>query len=162
MERKREIQPLTPEDRVYAQNLIEQYDTVIRKIINVQLDPDLKSEFEDLVQDVYERICVQLEDFKTYDSPEALVVTIATRAVWRKHRDRKETVPLADIYPAGEEDRTLDDLLPLSTTPEDRRLLTAIYRDRDTEKEVAQDLGEKPATVRQRVKRARDRLKKVL
>lgn len=162
MDRKREIHPLTPDDQRYAKDLIEQYDRVIRSVIHNQLDQDLKSEFDDLVQDVFERICAQLEDFKTYDSPEALVVTIATRAVWRLHRARKETVPLEDIYPAREGDRTLDDLLPLSTTSEDRRLLTAIYRDRDTEKEVAQDLGEKPATVRQRVKRARDRLKKVL
>lgn len=162
MKRKKAVKPLSSEDQLYAKALIKKYDKTVRRVISAYLDPKLMAEFEDVVQNVYEAICSQLDDFRTYNSQEALVVTIASRAVWRVHRNRKETVPLADEHQAKEMDRGLEDIFPSSISDEDKKLLISIYEHMDTEKEVADDMGEKPATIRQRVKRARDRLKETL
>lgn len=162
MERKRETYPLTSGERVFAKNLIEKYDRLIRRVIASQLDPRLAYEFEDVVQNVYEMICRQLEDFRRYDRPEALVVTIAARAVWRLHREWKETVPLPEDCAAREEDKGLEELLPDRLPAGDRALLISVYQNRYTEREVAEGMGVSPAALRQRMKRARDRLRKIL
>lgn len=165
MKQKRKRRPLTPEEQSYAKALIEKYDPVIRRVVSARLEQRFYDEFEDVVQNVYETICTQLDDFMTYDKPEALVVTITTRAVWRVHKRWKETVSITDeeaLAAPTEPDIGLVEILPDGMPSGDRELLTAVYQNRKTEKEVAEATGEKPSTVRQRVKRARDRLKKVL
>lgn len=162
MKIKKKGYSLTPEDQIYAKRLIKKFDKTIRRVIAAYLDPSLKYEAEDVVQNVYLMICQQLDDFRNYDSQEALVVTITTRAVKRLHRDWKDTVPLEDEYQAEDRDPGLDEILPSSLSPGDRSLLISVYQDRNTERELADDLGEEPATIRQRVKRARDRLRQAL
>lgn len=162
MGRKKQVYPLTPEEQVFAKNLIKQYDETSRRVIKSKLNPQYAYEFEDVVQNVYEMICKQLDDFRTYDKPEALVVTIATRAVWRLHRDWKETVPLSEDFVAKERDDGLDEILPDKLSSNDKKLLTSVYQDQNTEKEVAENMGVSPSAVRQRIKRARDRLRKIL
>ena len=162
MGRKKKVYPLTPEEQVFAKNLIKKYDEKIRRVIKSKLNPQYAYEFEDVVQNVYEMICKQLDDFKTYDKPEALVVTIAARAVSRLHRDWKETVPLSEDCVAKEEDKGLDEILPTDLSSGDKELLISVYQDRYTERETAENMGMNPSAVRQRMKRLRDRLRKIL
>lgn len=160
MEAKRKRRPLTAEEQRYAQELIRKYDKTIRRVVKAYLDLALKGELEDVVQSVYEAICCQLNDFKTYDSPEALVFTIASRAAWRLNKAWKETVSLTEELPAREPDRSLEDLLPGGISEEDKSLLISVYQHRDTAKEAAEDRGMKPEVVRQKLKRLRARMRK--
>lgn len=160
--REKKIEPLSEEDQVYAKELIRILNGRIRRTVRVTLGRDLSSEFEDIVQNVYEAICRQLDDFKNCDSQEALAVTIATRAVWTFRRDHKPTEALPEDIPAEESDRGLEELLPPSTPDADRALLTAVYDRRDTMVELAGELDCSPETLRQRLKRARARLRKAL
>ena len=163
---KRKVRPLSVEDQLYAKEQIEKYDPTIRKVIGTYLNKDLDSEFEDIVQDVFETICCQLDDFRTYSAPRALVVKITQRAVWKYFRQQKkyEAALLEENldYPAEEEDRGLEEILPFKLSPDDRQILIRTYQNMDTSMEVAADLGEKPATIRRRLNRARERLKKLL
>lgn len=159
---KREIKRLSKADQKYAKELIHKLDGTIRRVVRFYLDEALSSEFEDIVQSIYETICMQLDDFKKCDNQEALVVTISARKVWHTQRDWKTTEELTEDIPAMEEDRGLDSILPLSTSAADRAILTAAYEHRDTMKELSADLGCSSAMLRQRLKRARDRLKKAV
>lgn len=159
---EKQIEALSIEDQIYAKELIEKLDGTICRVVRSNLDADLSSEFEDIVQSVYERICMQLDDFKKCDSQEALAKTIAIRRVWHVQRDRKPTELLSDDIPAGEDDRGLADILPPSISDEDKAILTAVYECMDTMEELSEDLNCSAATLRQRLKRARDRLKKAI
>ena len=160
--RERKIEPLSEEDQVYAKELIRVLNGRIRRTVRVTLGRDLSSEFEDIVQNVYEAICRQLDDFKNCDSQEALAVTIATRAVWTFRRDHKPTEALPEDIPAEEADRGLGELLPTSTTDGDREILNAVYARRDRVADLAADLDCAPGTLRQRLRRAKARLKRTL
>lgn len=157
-----EKKPLSKEDRIYAKELICELDGTIRRVVRSYLGTDVSSEFEDVVQSVYETICVQLDDFKKCDSQEALAVVIAARKVWRVRRDRKPTEELSEDMPASEDDPGLEDIFPLSISDVDREILTSVYVYQDTMEELSVDLVCPAATLRQRLKRARDRLKKVI
>lgn len=157
---KKTIKPLSSSDQIYAKELIRKLDRKIRQCVGSYLDPGLSSEFEDIVQSVYEQICRQLEDFKTCDSPAALVSVIAARAVWHVHRDRKPTQELTEDIPAAEADCGLGEILPAHISDRDREILTAVYERQDTMEELARDLRCPSPTLRQRLKRAKARMKK--
>ena len=92
-----------------------------------------------------------------------MFVTIAKRAAWKAYRlQKKETLPLREDYPAREEDRGLEDILPAKLSQQDRQLLIRTYQNLETSMEVAEDMGEKPTTIRQRLSRARKRLEELL
>ena len=159
---KKEIKPLSKKDQVYAKNLLKEMDEVIRRVIHACLDAQLSSEFEDIIQDVYEAVCTQLDDFKSCANQEALMVTITTRRVWNFQRDHKQVEALSEDIPATEADFGLDELLPHSTSQADKEILISAYVHQDTMVELSGDLGCSPETLRQRLKRAKGRLKKAL
>lgn len=160
--REKKIKPLSKADQVYAKELIREFDGTIRRVVRSHLGDDLSSEFEDIVQSIYETICIQLDDFKKCGSQEALVVTIATRKVWHMQRDWKPTEELTEDILAIESDRGLGNILPASISDTDRAILIAAYENRDTMEELSTDWGCPSAKLRQRLKRARDRLKKAV
>lgn len=159
---KKKIKPLSIEDQIYAKELIRVLDGAIRRVVRSYLGSELVFEFEDTVQTVYEKICEQLEEFKKSDNPEAFAVRIAGRTASHVRRDHKITELLSQSIPAPEVDRGLEDILPSSISDKDRGILTSVYEHQDTMVALADDLGCAPETLRQRLKRAKRRLKKVL
>lgn len=159
---EKKIKPLSQEDQIYSKALIEVLNEKIRQTVRSNLGSDLSSEFEDIVQSVYEAICKQLYDFKSCDNQEALAVTIAARAVWVFRRNHKPTEVLSEDIPATEPDCGLDEILPASTSDTDRKVLTSVFERQDTMVELAADLGVSDSTVRQRLKRAKARLRRTL
>ncbi len=159
---RKQIKPLSREDQLYAKTLIRELDEAIRRTVRSYLGADLSSEFEDIVQSIYEEVCTQLDDFKSCNNPEAFVVTMAARAVWNFRRDHKPAEELPEDIPAMAYDRGLEDILPRITSDTDREILTAVYDRQDTMVELAGDLGCAPDTLRQRLKRAKTRLKRAL
>lgn len=162
MKKEKKNRPLTEEEQIFAKSLIDKYDKTIRRTVQANLYDEVGEDFEDVVQNVYEMICRQLDDFRSYKEPEALAYTIAARAARNRSRAYKETLPLTEDPPGRERDPGLGELLPEDLPERDRELLTAVYERRDTVAETARDHGEKPAAVRQRLKRVRDRMKVML
>jgi len=160
--RKKKVQPLSREDQIFAKELIQKLNATIYGVVRSYLDDDFSSDFEDIVQSVYEEICTQLGDFRRCDSQKALATVIAARKVWHIQRDRRPTEVLTDDVPAPEANRGLEDILPLSISDKDREILTSVYVAHDTMVELSADLGCPPETLRQRLKRAKARLKQSL
>lgn len=161
---KRSITPLNQDDQAFVCEVLEKYHKRLIRTINHYVGLDYPDAVEDILQDTFAAACAQVEDLKRYDSPEALLVTIAARTAQRELKRLRRELPLVDDdYPAPQEDIFgLEECLPNSTPPKDREILTLVYEHRDTPEEVARDKGIKPETIRQRLKRARDRLQKKL
>lgn len=158
------LRPLTPEEVVLVQNILREHDDTLRRVIYYALGPEFRDEGEDVLQDVYVTVCKQVDDFKTCDKTEALLVTIATRSAYRarKKLSKRTTIPLTEDIPADEPDHGLMEILPPTVSDEDRRLLTKIYEDRNTIAEEAEVRNIKAPTLRQRLKRIRDELRTAL
>ena len=118
-------------------------------------------EAEDAVQDAFvrflERAPAQL------DSPDAWLMRVLTngcksrlRLAWRRVGPLPETL----AAPGPEEREELEELFSLP--PEDRLVLHLHYYEGWSTDEIGQMLGQKPGTVRSRLARAREKLRKLL
>ncbi len=56
----------------------------------------------------------------------------------------------------------LDTILPCSLSPSDKRLLKRVYEEQDNIVDIAKEFGKKDTALRQQLKRARDRVKKII
>ena len=154
---------LTPEERAYAEELIQTYGVLIRHTARRYLGQDYAKDMEDVVQDTYEAICRQVDQFAFYENKGALIVTITMRTAKRYRKKNNRFVPLEIELTAPERGPAgLDELLPRATSEGDRDLLNRFYVYRETTGQIATELGEQESTIRQRLKRARDRLRKRL
>ncbi len=164
MATKAPLRPLTPEETAFVQNILSEYDAMLRRVIFHALGEEFRNEGEDVLQDVYESVCRQVDDFRTCDNHTALLVTIASRSAYRTRRrlSKRVSVPLTEDIPVDETDHGLLEILPPTTSDEDRRLLTKIYAERNTIAEEAEARNIKAPTLRQKLKRIRDELRSAL
>lgn len=120
-----------------------------------------RQEAEDAVQDAFvkflERAPAELEN------PGAWLMRVLVngcksrlRLAWRRVGPLPETLPA----PGPEEREELEELFSLP--PEDRAVIHLHYYEGFSTGEIAQMLGQRPGTVRSRLFRARERLRKLL
>ena len=120
-----------------------------------------QQEAEDAVQDAFlrylEKAPVDLEN------PSAWLARVLVngcksrlRLAWRRVGPLPDTLPA----PGPEEREELEELFSLP--PEDRAVIHLHYYEGYSTGEIAQMLGQRPGTVRSRLSRARERLKKLL
>lgn len=164
MATKASPRPLTTEEAAYVQSILREHDAKLRRVIYSILRQEFRDEGEDVLQDVYETVCRQVDDFKVCDNHEALLVTIAARSAYRtrKRLCKRATVPLTEDIPTSEPDYGLLEILPFSTSDKDRQLLAKIYEERNTITDEAEAQKIKAPTLRQRIKRIRDQLRDIL
>jgi len=157
-------QPLTPEQQAFADQFIGMYGKYIRCTAKNYLGSALQREIEDVVQDVCRMVCEQLDDFAVSNDPHRLLRTITARRAFRvrKKLNRFVALPEEDLPAPDPRPQDLSELLPASTSAGDREILQRFYERQEPIEKIAQDLGISPATARQRLKRARDRLGKNL
>lgn len=118
-------------------------------------------EAEDAVQDAFVRYLEKAPgDLK---SPPAWLMRVLVngcksrlRLAWRRVGPLPETLPA----PGPEEREELEELFSLP--PEDRAVIHLHYYEGFSTGEIAQMLGQRPGTVRSRLFRARERLRKLL
>lgn len=118
-------------------------------------------EAEDAVQDAFVRYLEKApQNLKT---PSAWLTRVLVngcrsrlRLAWRRVGPLPETLPA----PGPEEREELEELFSLP--PEDRAVIHLHYYDGFSTGEIAQMLGQRPGTVRSRLSRARERLRKLL
>lgn len=157
---------LTPQEQAYAKEICEKYHDTVVRIINAYLGPDLTREREDITQDVFRMVCEQLDDFKSYDNPEALVFKMTARRVQAVRKKLERYVPLPDenalIMEDGVQGADLFEWFPNSLPDKDKEVLQKVYGEKRDVAEAAAEIGVPAATMRQRLKRAKDRLRKEL
>jgi len=156
-------EPLTPEDRAFAEELSNKYYGLIKRIAKRRIKSDPAIELEDVIQDVYLMICKQVADFRETDTPEALIWTMTTRRVdWLRktaprHEPLSENASASDAPDLGIEEYYTDDMSDF-----DKFLLDEVYTKQETIADVARDIDMPAPRLRQRLKRARDKLKNVI
>lgn len=118
-------------------------------------------EAEDAVQDAFVRYLERAPE--DLESPSAWLMRVLVngcksrlRLAWRRVGPLPETLPA----PGPEEREELEELFSLP--PEDRAVIHLHYYDGFSTGEIAQMLGQRPGTVRSRLSRARERLRKLL
>lgn len=118
-------------------------------------------EAEDAVQDAFVRYLEKAPE--DLESPSAWLTRVLVngcksrlRLAWRRVGPLPETLPA----PGPEEREELEELFSLP--PEDRAVIHLHYYDGFSTGEIAQMLGQRPGTVRSRLSRARERLRKLL
>lgn len=118
-------------------------------------------EAEDAVQDAFVRYLEKAPE--SLENPSAWLTRVLVngcksrlRLAWRRVGPLPETLPA----PGPEEREELEELFSLP--PEDRAVIHLHYYDGFSTGEIAQMLGQRPGTVRSRLSRARERLRKLL
>lgn len=118
-------------------------------------------EAEDAVQDAFVRYLEKAPG--DLENPSAWLTRVLVngcksrlRLAWRRVGPLQETLPA----PGPEEREELEELFSLP--PEDRAVIHLHYYEGYSTDEIAQMLGQRPGTVRSRLFRARERLKKLL
>lgn len=118
-------------------------------------------EAEDAVQDAFVRYLEKAPE--DLENPSAWLTRVLVngcksrlRLAWRRVGPLPETLPA----PGPEEREELEELFSLP--PEDRAVIHLHYYDGFSTGEIAQMLGQRPGTVRSRLSRARERLKRLL
>ena len=120
-------------------------------------------EAEDAVQDAFLRCLEKAPDFESPAHARAWLLRVTVngcksrlRLAWRRVGPLPETLPA----PGPEEREELEELFSLP--PEDRAVIHLHYYEGFSTGEIAQMLGQRPGTVRSRLFRARERLRKLL
>ena len=118
-------------------------------------------EAEDAVQDAFVRYLERRPE--NLENPGAWLMRVLVngcksrlRLAWRQVGPLPETL----AAPGPEEREELEELFSLP--PEDRAVLHLYYYEGWSTNEIAQMLGQRPGTVRSRLSRARERLRKLL
>ena len=118
-------------------------------------------EAEDAVQDAFLRYLEKAPE--DLDSPAAWLMRVLVngcrsrlRLAWRRVGPLPDALPV----PGPEEREELEELFSLP--PEDRAAIHLHYYEGYTTDEIARILGQRPGTVRSRLSRAREKLRKLL
>lgn len=141
------------------EKLISEHENrLYRAALSLLGDPQ---EAEDAVQDAFVRYLEKAPE--ELDNPGAWLMRVLVngcksrlRLAWRRVRPLPDTLPA----PGPEEREVLAELFDLP--PEDRAVIHLHYYEGYSTVEIAQMLGCRPGTVRSRLSRARDKLRKQL
>lgn len=118
-------------------------------------------EAEDAVQDAFVKYLEKAP--ADLENPGAWLMRVLVNGCKSRLRLRwRQTAPLPDTLPAPshEERHELEELFVLP--PEDRAAIHLFYYEGYSTEEIAQMTGQRPGTVRSRLSRARQKLKKLL
>ena len=158
----REIKKLSPAERAYIDALFEEsYDTLYR-VAYRHLSKIGRDSIDDVIQETFRRACEHFHSLAAYDSAEAWLVNVCHYvAVDEAKRLCRAGELDENAHAAPPREGGLDEILPAAWSAADRDLLDRYYARRETAAEIAQDLGETPAAIRQRLSRLRKKLRKL-
>lgn len=161
--KKKPWKRLSQSDSEAVMRLVDEYQSSIKRIIVSVLKGQWPDAVDDILQDTYEEICRQLNLIEEAENRRAYVCKIAARLAIQAHRRLGRDLPLDEDVPAPEDlSFNLDTILPCSLSPSDKRLLKRVYEEQDNIVDIAKEFGKKDTALRQQLKRARDRVKKII
>ena len=150
------------------ERLIEQYQTPLLRLCYIQLQD--RALAEDAVQETFLKAYKGFAQFRGDSSEKTWLAHIAVntcrdfqRGAWFRHTDRRVT---PEMLPAGTVQPDTEDLdLSMAVMKLPRKMREAIllyyYQDMSTE-EIAETLGIAQSSVSNRLRRGRDKLRKLL
>lgn len=118
---------------------------------------------DDVIQETFKRACENFRSLASYDSAEAWLVNVCHHVAVDevKYLCRvKELV--TETQTATSDNLGIDELLPSTLSEDNRDLLTRYYVYKYNANEIASDLGQTPAAIRQKLSRIRKELRKIL
>lgn len=119
----------------------------------------------ELIQNTFITAIGSWADFSACPSPEGWLVKTLKFLAMNELRRRSREVPLEEAMevPAPpNEDTDFEECLPRELSEEDRQLLIWKYKDRRTQREIADLLGVSPSVSANRISRALSRLRALL
>ena len=155
--KKKPWKRLSQSDSEAVMRLVDEYQSSIKRIIVSVLKGQWPDAVDDILQDTYEEICRQLNLIEEAENRRAYVCKIAARLAIQAHRRLGRDLPLDEDLSFN-----LDTILPCSLSPSDKRLLKRVYEEQDNIVDIAKEFGKKDTALRQQLKRARDRVKKII
>ena len=156
---------LTPAERAYLEALFKESYRKLYSVAYRHLAGVCMYSVEDVIQETFLRACTNFYKMIQFDSPEAWLVAVCHNVAVdeaKRCMRLREFVDSTDHTNGCAVPDSLDEILPHDTLPEERDLLVRYYVHHDSTEEIARDLKLKPAAVRQRLVRAREKLKKKL
>ena len=119
---------------------------------------------EDIVQEAFIRAYEKAPKFESGEHEKAWLIRVTVNLCYSRLRSswRKRTVPLLDSYPASEpkQHELLEQIMTLP--PKYRTVIHLFYYEDYSIKDISKLTGQKDATVRSQLTRARQKLKSVL
>lgn len=155
---------MTPSNRERSEAAVRDFGAAVYRLAFSQLQntPDT----EDVFQEVFLRYVEKAPRFHNREHEKAWLLRVTLncckdvfRSPFRKRRAQLEEAESLPVW-SPEEEQLQHHLQKLSK--KDRAVLHLFYWEDMTTEQIAASLGCKPAAVRQRLKRARDRLKEYL
>jgi RNA polymerase sigma-70 factor (ECF subfamily) len=119
---------------------------------------------EDIVQEVFIRAYEKAPDFESEEHEKAWLIRVTVNLSYSRLRSpwRKRMVPLLDSYPASEpkQHELLEQIMNLR--PKSRTVIHLYYYEGYSIKDISKLTGQKEATIRSQLTRARQKLKAIL
>lgn len=155
---------MTSEQKAYLSDLVEQMTPEIIPL----LQGFTKDQAEEILQETYLAAAENIEMLMTHPSPNGWFVTVAhnrakhMRTSLGKSRGRYAELPDRTVYIQDFQKDTIDEILPSNITPKDRAVLKLHFEEKLRSAEMGEELGITPDNARQTLRRAINRLKKLM
>ena len=160
------MQKLSRAEVAFLEALFADTQVKLRNIIRRQLQDCRYVSVEDVMQETYCRSCEHIRAIMASNNPEAWLIRTAHNTVYEMLRKlNRESGEIGHLEAVSEpilNHLGLDAILPETTSDKDRDLLIRYFERKDNSTEIAKDLNLTQQTVRQQLKRAKDRLAKNL
>lgn len=150
-------------ERAYIEALFDEYYDKLYRVAHRHLGRLCVGCIDDVIQETFKRACENFHSLASYDSAEAWLVNVCHHvAVDEVKYLCKVKEFVMEIQPSPSDSLGIDELLPSSFSEDNRDLLVRYYVYKYSANEIAADLKQKPATIRQKLSRIRKELRKIL
>lgn len=159
----KDLPKLSRAEWAYAQLIFEENHEKILTIVRRHLSNLCESSIEVVMQEIFFRACINVQKMASCKSPAAWLAATAHNVALEEVNRLLRQEELSDSIAAPQSPPFgIESILPKNTPSIDRDILTRYYDHRDNTAEIAQDLDLTPDTVRHRLRRAKQRLRKNL
>lgn len=156
-------QTLSLAEQAYIEALFDEYYDKLYRVAYRHLGRLCVDCIDDVIQETFKRACENFRSLAAYDSAEAWLVNVCHHVAVDevKYLCRvKELV--TEIQPSPSDSQGIDEVLPSSLSKDNRDLLVRYYVYKYNANEIASDLKQTPAAIRQKLSRIRKELRKIL
>lgn len=154
---------LSSAERAYIEALFDEYYDKLYRVAYRHLGRLCADCIDDVIQETFKRACENFRSLVSYDSAEAWLVSVCHHVAIDEVKYLCKIEELVIETSISHSDNLgIDELLPASLSASNRDLLIRYYVYRNSANEIAVDLGQTPAAIRQKLSRIRKELRKKL
>lgn len=156
-------QILSLAEQAYIKELFDEHYDKLYRVAYRHLGRLCVDCIDDVIQETFKRACENFRSLASYDSAEAWLVNVCHHVAVDevKYLCRvKELV--TETQTVTSDNLGIDELLPSTLSEDNKDLLTRYYVYKYNANEIASDLCQTPAAIRQKLSRIRKELRKIL